>query len=66
MLNEKNFSESKTSNSVMKCRGCGEVLPKLALAFSNSVAIEQGYCAKKAYSFLEKKAKELWDKRQSR
>lgn len=68
MANGKNFSESKISNSVNKCRGCGEVVPKLALAFSNRVAIEQGWCCwmccladlgnEKAYKLLEDRAKQ--------
>lgn len=55
------------------CKLCEEPLPKLALGFANSVAIEQGYCcwicmlgdlkAEKAYSLLDKKVKELREKR---
>ena len=50
------------------CRLCREPLPKLALAFNNSVAIEHSYCcwicclsdlgSEKAYKLLEAKAKE--------
>jgi len=50
------------------CKLCREPLPKQALAFSNSVAIEHGYCCwmcclshlgtERAYKLLEAKAKE--------
>lgn len=73
MANDKNFSESKTSNLVKKCRGCGEPVPKLALAFSNSVAIEHGWCCwmccisdigtDRAYAILEDKAKQNREER---
>jgi len=49
------------------CKLCEEPIPKLALAFSNGVAIENGYCCwicmlsdlgtDKAFPILEKKAK---------
>lgn len=55
------------------CKLCQEPLPKLALAFSNGVAIDEGYCCwvcmlgdlgdKKAYARLEKRAKENQEKR---
>lgn len=55
------------------CKLCREPLPQIALAFSNSTAIEQGYCCwmcclsdlgtEKAYAVLEKKAKENQEKR---
>ena len=73
---DKDFSESQTSNSVKKCRGCGEVVPKLALAFSNAVAIENGYCCwicavshlgtEKAYALLEARSKKNREKRQGK
>jgi len=66
MANEKNFSESKASNSVKKCLFCRENIPRVALAFSNRKAISLGYCSfmcmvgllgDKAYSKLSNKAK---------
>lgn len=57
------------------CKLCKKPLPKLALAFSNSAAIEEGYCCwmcmishlgdKKAYSILGDKARENREKRRS-
>jgi len=51
-----------------KCKLCKEKIPKLALAFSNAVAIENGYCCwicclsdlgnDKAYALLENRAKQ--------
>ena len=50
------------------CKLCEELLPKLALAFSNRIAIEQGYCCwmcmnadlgeEKAYLILGQKTKQ--------
>ena len=58
------------------CKLCQEPLPKIALAFSNSVAIEHGYCCwmcclsdlgtEKAYAILEDKAKENRQERQGK
>ena len=68
MANDKNFSEAKDLSLSKKCKGCKEPIPKLALAFSNTAAIEHGYCcwmcclshlgSDKAYRILEAKAKE--------
>lgn len=71
MANDKhirNFSEGKGLNSIKKCRLCKEPIPKIALAFSNSVAIEEGYCCwmcmishlgdEKAYARLGDKSKQ--------
>ncbi len=56
-----------------KCRLCKKPLPKVALAFSNRVAIEEGWCCwmcmisdlgdKKAYQVLSNKARENREKR---
>ena len=64
----KNFSEPKNRITNKHCRFCKEPVPRIALAFSNTVAIEQGYCCwicilgdlgpEKGYRILEKKAKE--------
>ena len=64
----RNFSEPKNLDIDKKCKGCGEPVPKLALAFSNTAAIEHGYCcwmcclshlgSEKAYRILEDKAKQ--------
>jgi hypothetical protein len=50
------------------CKLCEEPLPKVALAFNNRIAIDEGYCCwmcmnsdlgtDKAYRILEDKAKE--------
>lgn len=71
--NSKNFSESKTSNSIKKCRLCKEAIPKLALGFSNQAAIKAGWCSwvcmlsaigtDRAYAILEDKAKENREER---
>jgi len=55
------------------CKLCEEPLPQLALAFSNSVAIEHGWCCwicmlsdlgnEKAYQVLGDKAKENQERR---
>lgn len=68
MANDKNFSESKAVSSDKRCKLCKEPIPKLALAFCNSVAIECGWCCwicclsdlgnEKAYKLLEDKAKQ--------
>ncbi len=65
---DRNFSEPKTRYSNKLCRLCREPVPKLALAFSNSAAIEHGYCCwmcclgdlgtEKAYRILEEKVKQ--------
>lgn len=65
---DKNFSEPKERTSNKHCRFCREPVPKLALAFSNSVAIENQFCCwicmfgklgnDKAYRILEEKAKQ--------
>ncbi len=55
------------------CKLCEEPLPKVALAFSNRIAIEEGYCCwmcmnsdlgeEKAYQVLSDKAKENQERR---
>jgi len=50
------------------CKLCKEPLPKVALAFSNSMAIEEGYCCwmcmishlgdEKAYAILGQKSRQ--------
>jgi len=45
MDNNKNFSESKASSSAKKCRGCDEVVPKMALYKLNRIAIAESFCS---------------------
>ena len=72
---DKNFSESKTSNAIKKCRLCKEPVPKVALGFSNQVSISCGWCSwicmlsdlgnDRAYAILEDKVKENQEERKS-